>query len=444
VFAIILASTVALSAFQGAASSIPASTRAGVEPAPANRLPTIVHIILDEHIGIEGIPVEVRYGRETKSLLKSFFPSYGFRLFGRAYSRYEMTRDSIPHTLNYPTRPHGRALVDGNEPFVLRANKYFEEIHEAGYAIHAFQTKFIDLCRPIAHILTTCYTEDHGLKILEEGQYSLMDRSILLYQEYARLSVVNRAFYTFNSDMRALAARNHWKWPDLWLAGVGMPMADSMHLMSVLSDQVAHSAPGEFLFAHLMLPHYPYMYDTECKARNWKKIERAFDARPLPPNTTELREQRYTLYLEQVQCVMRKLRDMFEKWQKAGVYENLLIIIHGDHGPRIYRHRPEVSNLEEMLISDYADAFSTLLAIKAPGHQPGYDLQWVAIQEVLPWLTGGQSARPISGSESLPYVFLRGDGPGGLVKQPLPSFGDGSDVVNHRDAPRGLAGKAGG
>ena len=226
VFATMLASTVALSAFQGAASSIPASTRAGVEPAAANRLPTIVHIILDEHIGVEGIPVDVRYGRETKALLKSFFPSYGFRLFGGAYSRFERTRNSIPNVLNYASRPHGRGLIDGDEPYVLRTNKYFEDIHEAGYAIHVFQTKFMDLCWPSQHIVTTCYTEDHGIQILEGSQYPLVARSILLYQTYFRLSVINKAFNFLNSSVHTFAARNDWKWPDWWLAGEGMPVAE--------------------------------------------------------------------------------------------------------------------------------------------------------------------------------------------------------------------------
>ena len=125
VFATMLVATVALYALGGAASSSPARTRATIEPAPQNDLPTVVHIILDEHIGIEGIPADVQHGRETKALLKSFFRSYGFRLFGHAYSRYAGTRDSVPNMLNYASRPLNRAWVTGDRRVAMEANRYF-------------------------------------------------------------------------------------------------------------------------------------------------------------------------------------------------------------------------------------------------------------------------------------------------------------------------------
>ena len=84
-----------------------------------------------------------------------------------------------------------------------------------------------------------------------------------------------------------------------------------------------------------------------------------------------------------------------------------------------------------MLISDYADVFSTLLAVKAPGYEPGYDLQRIAIQDVLPQFAvqgqskqeQGEPARQTSSPESAPYVFLARDRLGPMARQPLPSFG---------------------
>ena len=103
-------------------------------------------------------------------------------------------------------------------------------------------------------------------------------------------------------------------------------------------------------------------------------------------------QRRYALYFEQVQCTYQKLGEMFDKWQRAGVFEEATIIIQGDHGSRINLNRPQASNVEQMLISDYADSFSTLLAVKGPGHEPGYDLRRIAIQDILPELAvQGQS-----------------------------------------------------
>jgi hypothetical protein len=444
VFATMLVCTVALHLLGGATSSSPARTHAAVKPAGNNDLATIVHIILDEHIGIEGIPPDVQHGRETKALLKSFFRSYGFRLFGHAYSRYDGTRDSIPNMLNYTSQPLNRAWVKGDRHVTMEANRYFEDKHRIGYEIRAFQVVTVDVCAPTMHIVASCYTDDYsGIKALENTEFSSGTKAALIYQLYARLSIIDNALRYFNAVVRRFAEQNGWDWPRWWSGGVGMPSIRAMHTMSVLAEEVAHSRSGQLFFAHVLFPHYPYIYDANCDERDPSDWEPAHDDLPLPPNTTQSREQRYALHLEQVQCLYKKLDAMFRRWQEAGVFDHAIIIIHGDHGSRIYLHRPNTSNLEEMLVSDYADAFSTLLAVKAPGYEPGYDLRWVAIQDLIPKLAirgqprqmaEGESERLTSSSEQPPYVFLEGDGSGRMVRQPLPSFGDAGRVMNQRDA----------
>jgi hypothetical protein len=210
-----------------------------------------------------------------------------------------------------------------------------------------------------------------------------------------------------------------------------MPAVRALYEMSLVSDAVTQSRSGDFFFAHLLIPHYPYIYDAGCNERNQADWESAADDDPLPPNTMQSRQRRYALYFEQVQCTYEKLGEMFEKWQLAGVFQHATIIIQGDHGSRINLNRPQASSVERMLLSDYADSFSTLLAVKAPGFEPGYDLRRIAIQDVLPWLAvqaqskqgQGGSAGLTSRPESAPYVFLERDGPGPMARQPLPSFG---------------------
>jgi hypothetical protein len=432
IFAAMLAPTLALYVLGGElTSSNIARMRTGVDPAPANGLSTIVHIVLDEHMGIEGIP-EVPDGRETKALIKSFFQSHGFHLFGQAYSRYADTRNSIPNMLNYASQPTPRSWTDGDKWVVLRSNKYFEDLHEAGYDIHVFQIVTMDLCQPSRRILTTCYTEDHtGMKSLQYTGFSSYDKAVILYQFYSRLSQINYALHGLNSRARAFAERNGWTWPEWWSAGAGMPAVRALYEMSIVSDAVMQSRPGDFFFAHLLTPHYPYIYDARCNERNQADWESAAEDDPLPPNTMQSRQRRYALYFEQVQCTYKKLGEMFEKWQVAGVFQHATIIIQGDHGSRINLNRPQASKVEQMLISDYADSFSTLLAVKAPGYEPGYDLRPVAIQDVLPQLAlqsrprqmaQGGPARLTPSPESPPYVFLQGDGAGPMKRQPLPDF----------------------
>jgi hypothetical protein len=438
VFATILASTLVLAGLERAAPPRPESRP---EVVPASTMPTVIHILLDEHIGIEGIPSDLQHGPEIKAMLKSFFRSHGFRLFGRAYSRYAHTQNSIPNTLNYTSEPVNHEKLKINQAAPLESNKYFEDMHRAGYSIQTFQTSWIELCKSSERIEAACHTEGHaGVERLEKLNISTSNKAILLYQLYGNLSVINRMLDYFNTRAGALAARAGWRWPDYWSHGVTMPAVAAMHTLSLLSEEVARSRPGQLFFAHLLIPHAPYVYDASCHPREPADWQSEADEKPWPPNTSQSRAQRYALLFEQVQCLYKKLGEMFERWQQAGVFDRAIIILHGDHGSRIFLHRPDAANIGAMASSDYADAFSTLLAIKAPGYEPGYDLRWIAIQDFLPQLAirggpgpkQGEPARLPSSSEQRPYVFLKRDGPGPMLRQPLPSFGNAELVVDQR------------
>ena len=167
VFATMLVSTVVLAAVHGpgsrdsgAATADSAGATTTTEPSPRARpqLPILVHLILDEHIGIEGIPEDVPHGREMREFLREFFDTYGFRLFARAYSRYTDTQNSLPNLVNFASEPVDGAFTSGVEPYVLVSNRYFELLGRAGYNIHVYQSGFIDFCTASKKYTVQCST----------------------------------------------------------------------------------------------------------------------------------------------------------------------------------------------------------------------------------------------------------------------------------------------
>ena len=50
--------------------------------------PRIIHLIFDEHLGIEGIPTDIEGGAATKDLITRFYLKNGFQLFGGAFSHF--------------------------------------------------------------------------------------------------------------------------------------------------------------------------------------------------------------------------------------------------------------------------------------------------------------------------------------------------------------------
>ena len=80
--------------------------------APVADLPPVIHLVLDGHIGIEGIPVDIDGGEELRNTLLEFFDKWGFRVYGRAYSKYFMTYGSISNMVNGEASAIDAGLVD--------------------------------------------------------------------------------------------------------------------------------------------------------------------------------------------------------------------------------------------------------------------------------------------------------------------------------------------
>jgi hypothetical protein len=68
---------------------------------PDASLPPYIHIILDEHIGVEGIPPAFDRNNKFSFELKNKYIDQGFLVFGRAYSRFIDTAGSLGSSLNF-------------------------------------------------------------------------------------------------------------------------------------------------------------------------------------------------------------------------------------------------------------------------------------------------------------------------------------------------------
>ena len=106
-----------------------------------------------------------------------------------------------------------------------------------------------------------------------------------------------------------------------------------------------------------------------------------------------------------MRCLYRKLDAMFQEWQKAAILDRMVIIVHGDHGSKIYQRRPSANDQHKLSHADYLDGFSTLFAVKGPRHPPGYDRRVAPIEQLLGEVVGVPTGDDDMYAE--PYVFLR-------------------------------------
>ena len=193
-----------------------------------------------------------------------------------------------------------------------------------------------------------------------------------------------------------------------WRKGVdAVGPLGALPLFERLSSDLSTLTRGTVYFAHLMIPHYPYVLSEDCEAReqisDWMSRSSPVAKSPAA-NTIETRAERYVHYLNQIECQQTLLRELFATLQSADRYAEAIVIVHGDHGSRIVMHHPTLKNHNHLTATDYIDGFSTLFAVKAPHFPAGYDKK----RETLPALLASIFMPGIA-TDTADVVFLKSD-----------------------------------
>ena len=133
------------------------------DSAKTANLPIYVHIVLDEHTGIEGFDDEIDKQKAVKQSAKDLYINNGFRLFGRAYSQYRDTYSSLSAALNSYQGVNPEEFYvfrNSRKSYILTDNKYFRDLHAAGFTIQIYQTVFVNFCEQTQDIIQRCLTYD--------------------------------------------------------------------------------------------------------------------------------------------------------------------------------------------------------------------------------------------------------------------------------------------
>jgi hypothetical protein len=323
--------------------------------------PALLHIILDEHLGPEGLPLLGPEGAKLRDELKSAYVGAGFVVYGRAYSEHMHTVNAIPQVLNYDYRI-GTEL--GQAGVKIGPTEHLKALTRSGYALKMFQSDFADICT--GAVFATCTTYDSfSLRPLLGVPLTIPDRTKLIFMKFMKLSGVAK-FSTFAWNRSVPYARTlgiHATGFDLTSAALTSSVA-SFAALDELNSQLSNARPGEAYIVHLLMPHFPYVMSRDCKPLS----RSSWDWRISPSALSD--KQR--LYMGQVRCVTTKALKAVELFRSSPAGKNGSVIIHGDHGSRITRIDPRVDTVGRFGDDDLIAGFSTFFAIQLPDGKGGY------------------------------------------------------------------------
>ncbi len=388
VFAVLLASTIAIPPEPARFDFEAGQPSAADQRVPRADLPPVLHLVLDGHIGIGGIPIDIEGGNELKHRIKAFYLKNGFRLFGRAFSEYMLTPAAMTMLLN-GDRAVKLVEISGTENtrWALQENLYFSSYMDKGYNLRIYETEYVRYCGATERRPESCYTySTSGLRLMDGLGLSISEKAEFIAGGYfSRSAFYVMLFLGYDHVRVFLKAQGI---ADLPRGNRRSYIFHSLGTLATLrqlkTDIVTGPAAGRMFFAHLMLPHQPYFLTPDCRVRNFddwynRKLYQYFLEKV---SSSQFREEAYQRYFEQTTCLLTVLDDLFDAMRDQGIFESATIIVHGDHGSRITIHDPVFESADRLTPRDMIDAYSALFAIRIPGVAAGYDTRMRSVQDL--------------------------------------------------------------
>ena len=378
-------------------------------------LPLIVHVIVDEHIGIDGLPPDESVPG-LQADLRTFYHSLGFRTFDAAYSEYAQTEHSLGHVLNFSPGEYRSNLVRTAPGFKvgLSRNEYFSRMQQRGYRLRVVQSDALELCPEAETAACDTYFATR-IAAVQDLPLSASEKARLIAGNYLALSKLSdMAADSYGMVRHQLTAvRIHlprWRWYYRPVSFSGLAQ------MKKFQDTLAGARRGEMYFAHFMMPHSPLLYDADCAltpVRQWPVGEH--------PSPQAARATAYVRYDRQVRCTLKMVRDILDAIPSS-LRTDAVVVVQGDHGSRLTLSYHGAATDALAAPSEDRDTYSTLFAVRSPGLASGSDRRFVPITCILRSLveSGFQDVPGLDVCAIDPGVFTKRENK--LVRRPLAPF----------------------
>ena len=345
-------------------------------------LPPLLHIIVDEHQGLAGFPADVPGGTGLAQDLQQRYRDLGFAVYPNAYSSYAQTAFAIPALLNNETgRIVGKSLSWRDGVATLKKNRWLSSLASQGYQVRVYGSSYLDFCEDEAVHFCQRYPRNSIQSLFATDLPATQKARVIIDTFSDGLLAVwfaNQAIQGIRKLFLDWSVETDPAWQKK-APRLG-PLAAHATLTDVAAD-IQAGAAGRAFFAHLILPHYSYVFEEDCKlvqnAGLWLNRDQQIGR-----NSAQGREMRYRRYVQQTKCVHTALQEVYAALKSVEMFDKSIIVLHGDHGSRIGRMNVNPSTQDMVSRQDLIDTYSTFYAVKTPGTAGAVHLDVRSIQEL--------------------------------------------------------------
>ena len=325
---------------------------AQVEEGKGGENQNLVYLMLSDHAGYA-------YAREkwaakagdkdaddkTPYFVNDFYQDNGFTFYPHVYSRFPDRYRSVASVLN-PSKKEIKGEMFGrgtgtyyssseDARVTFSENELFKKLKEAGYNLNVYQSHPFNFCDGAeSGGIAGCFTYPAPIGALHSTDLSLTSKVALLVGHWLNSSPLGRGLV---DAVRGKLIDHNVKISDFPIIGVpyvnSTPVGQADLLMQLREDLKKAQGKNVF-FAHLALPHYPYVYDRFCRLKKdprlWR-INRPYAGVSEPKEE----ERRWDQYNQQLFCTYAQLNAAIRDWEASGDLKNTRIVIHGDKGAGI-------------------------------------------------------------------------------------------------------------
>lgn len=311
----------------------------------------------------------------------------------------------------------------------IKDNKVLENLKERGYRTRVYNFQGLDLCNGDAASADYCYKYHYNdIRLIANTKVSLIDKIFLIFGHFMKPTPTTNSSQIFPIVVikAILASFMGDRISQVPIFGSSdydrVSPLSGMEAFEALMADVERYPRGTAFIAHILFPHYPYMYDSSCNMvkdpHKWLNVNIFTYMNGNDP----MQEERKRRYYQQTRCLYSTLSKWFSKLRTTDALSGATVIMHGDHGSRIcdaYPRAVSVGNPRWNQITK--NCFSILFGIKAPNVSPGLSNSIKPLEQLLyqSYITPENLMSPATDD---PYLLIYNETPkwpATFIRQPL-------------------------